>query len=206
MYTNPIFEHCKCSTGKPVTFSEGQTILTIGDGNGRVGILMDGEAHISLVNKDGSDVLIEVLSVGDSFGEYLMMPVVTQYYEVIADTDCSVSFINFKNILNNCRPECQNHADLVKALLLLTSKRAQDLSLHTNILSQKSIKNKLMLYLASLRSLYACDEFEIPLSLSRLASYLAVDRSAMMREIKKMNDEGLITSSNRVFSLHFSDE
>ena len=41
------------------------------------------------------------------------------------------------------------------------------------------------------------DEFEIPLSLSDLADYLSVDRSAMMREIKKMNQEGLIVSKGR---------
>ena len=38
---------------------------------------------------------------------------------------------------------------------------------------------------------------KLPLSLTDLADYLSVDRSAMMREIKSMNDEGMISSKGR---------
>ena len=39
--------------------------------------------------------------------------------------------------------------------------------------------------------------FYLPLPLSDLADYLSVDRSAMMREIKKMNEENIIISEKR---------
>ena len=43
--------------------------------------------------------------------------------------------------------------------------------------------------------------FEIPCTLGDLAEYLAVDRSAMMREIRNLKKDGLIDSERRRFLL-----
>ena len=43
-----------------------------------------------------------------------------------------------------------------------------------------------------MKELKGNDSFDIPVSLSDLADYLSVDRSAMMREIKKMKNENII--------------
>ena len=39
------------------------------------------------------------------------------------------------------------------------------------------------------------------MSLSNLSDYLCVDRSAMMREIKKLNDEGIIKSEKKFITI-----
>ena len=39
------------------------------------------------------------------------------------------------------------------------------------------------------------------MSLSSLAEYLCVDRSAMMREIKQLREEGFLASDKRTFTL-----
>ena len=43
--------------------------------------------------------------------------------------------------------------------------------------------------------------FTIPLPFSDLADYLGVDRSAMMREIKKLNEENIILTDKRKITL-----
>ena len=40
-------------------------------------------------------------------------------------------------------------------------------------------------------------EFKLPMSYTALAQYLSVDRSAMMREIKNLSDEGVIRRNGR---------
>ena len=54
---------------------------------------------------------------------------------------------------------------------------------------------------ASLKDKSSNEFFEIPMSLAELAEYIAVDRSAMMREIKTMKNDGLIDSRRREFKL-----
>ena len=39
--------------------------------------------------------------------------------------------------------------------------------------------------------------FKLPMSYTALAQYLSVDRSAMMREIKNLSDEGVIKRDGR---------
>ncbi len=193
--------HDSCISQMTVNFEKGQTILTMGDNNGRVGILLSGAAHVSAIDENGTEVVLEILSKDDCFGEYIMMPSVSQYFVVIADTDCRVNFINFKNVLFNCRNNCENHANLVRELLLMTARRAQTLSIHTSILSQRSIRDKLLMYLKVQEDLMGPGPFTIGMSLKQLSEYLSVDRAAMMREIKKLNDEGVIASSGREFEL-----
>ena len=45
------------------------------------------------------------------------------------------------------------------------------------------------------------NSFRLPFSLSMLADYIATDRSAMMRELKKLKDEGFLTSDGRQIRL-----
>ena len=43
--------------------------------------------------------------------------------------------------------------------------------------------------------------FELPFSLLKLANYLCIDRSAMMRELKKMKDDEMIEMDGRMVTL-----
>jgi predicted transcriptional regulator len=45
--------------------------------------------------------------------------------------------------------------------------------------------------------------FTIPFSLTDLADYLSVDRSAMMREISHLKEEGFIEKKGKQFKLLF---
>ena len=54
---------------------------------------------------------------------------------------------------------------------------------------------------ASLKNKSSNEFFEIPMSLAELAEYISVDRSAMMREIKAMKNDGIINSRRREFKL-----
>jgi len=194
-------EHTGCVSWVSVNFNKGETILVMGDNNGRVGVLQSGEAHVLTIDVEGHEYILEFLGKGDCFGEYLMMPSVSQLFYVIADSDCTVDFINFKNVLFNCKNNCEKHTELVRELLIMTARRAQTLSFHANILGQHSIREKIMLYLQSQEEILGPGAFIIPMTLSRLADYLSVDRSAMMRELKKMNDEGIIKSTGKEFEI-----
>ncbi len=186
----------KCRSQSVSKFKKGETILSTLDDTGRIGVLQSGEAHVVQVDSNGNQSILEFLASGDSFGEYLMGPSVKAYNTVIADTDCVVIFINFRNVIFNCKGHCENHAELVKTLLLLSSHRAQMLSVHVRILSAHTTHDKLLLYFKNEAALMGSHEFHVPISLTRLADYLAVDRSAMMRELGKLKKEGIITKTD----------
>lgn len=65
------------------------------------------------------------------------------------------------------------------------------------VLSKRTIREKLACYFFHLASKQKNETFQIPFTMVDLADYLSVDRSAMTRELKKMKDEGLITIERR---------
>ena len=54
-----------------------------------------------------------------------------------------------------------------------------------------------MAYLQSLAAEKNTEKYKLPMSYTALAQYLSVDRSAMMREIKNLSDEGVLKRDGR---------
>ena len=87
------------------------------------------------------------------------------------------------------------------AYIAIATEKARELSKRINVLSQRTLRQKLILYLETIAAKEHSQAFEIPMTLSSLADYLSADRTAMMRELQKMRADGLIESSGRQFRL-----
>ena len=71
------------------------------------------------------------------------------------------------------------------------------------LLTKRSTRDKLLGYFSFLSSRNFSKHFELPFSLTDLADYLSVDRSAMMREIKLLKEDGFITKIGNQIILNF---
>ena len=65
------------------------------------------------------------------------------------------------------------------------------------VLSKRTIRDKLLTYFSILSNKNYNKIITIPYSLTTLADYLSVDRSAMMRELKSLSDEGFIIKESK---------
>lgn len=190
-----------CKHISDVTFYRGETILSISSMSGRSGLLREGSAHISCLDESGHEIVLELLSEGDTFGESFIYAMPGMDYVVTADSECRVSFINAKTVLSGCNDGCGCHAELLRILLLLSARHAKSQNAYITILSRHTIREKLMTAFRYFSEGQITDgEFTLPMTYSNLADFLCVDRSAMMRELKKMNNEGLIITSGRTIS------
>ena len=94
-----------------------------------------------------------------------------------------------------------HHSLLVQNMLRLISDKAQALSERVDVLSRRSIREKLLCYFNQLAEKEGSRTFQLPFSLSMLADYIATDRSAMMRELKRLKEEGVLRSEGRRITL-----
>ena len=69
------------------------------------------------------------------------------------------------------------------------------------VISKRTIREKLLSYLSSQAQTQNSHYFEIPLGRTELAEYLCVDRSALTRELAKMREEGLIDYDKNCFRI-----
>lgn len=77
------------------------------------------------------------------------------------------------------------------------------LNTRIELLTKRSIRDKLIGYFTLISSKNLNKSFTLPFSLTDLADYLSVDRSAMMREMKSLKEEGFIEKNgNRITLLY----
>ena len=69
------------------------------------------------------------------------------------------------------------------------------------VLTKKTIREKLLEYFYDLQKEQSSNIIKIPFSKIELAEYLAIDRAAMMRELKKLKEEQIIEIKNREITI-----
>ena len=137
------------------------------------------------------------------FGEMLMFEnVAGDSITVVAETPCRVWFMAADQVTKRCEKACAHHTQVVENMFQLVAEKATALYERVEVLSRRSIRDKLLCYFSLLAAKNHGGEFSLPFSLSALADYISTDRSAMMRELKKMRDEALVDIRGRKVLLH----
>lgn len=68
-------------------------------------------------------------------------------------------------------------------------------------MSERTIRDKVMSYLYMQSQKNGSSEFDIPFNRQQMADFLAVDRSAMSKELGKLRDEGILEFKRNHFYL-----
>lgn len=186
-----------------INYLAGETILRFSDEGTRIAIVLSGKARLIGIDPDGEIYVLESYSSRDVFGELFSLPLENFEYIVEAIGECKIMYLDYNHTISPCDHVCPHHSQLISNLFHLAAQKSQALMLHVNILNQHTIRKKLVTYLQYIQSNQSksvADSFEIPMSLVNLAEYLCVDRSAMMREIRLLKEEGVLKSNRRHFT------
>ena len=91
----------------------------------------------------------------------------------------------------------------LKNLIKILSNKIIENNNRIEILTNKTIRDKILTYLQLLAKKSKSSTITIPFSYSIMADYLAINTSAMTRELKNVKDEGLIETKGRRIKLLF---
>lgn len=153
-------------------------------------LLIDGKVQISKDDFNGNHVIIDVFEKNDIFGT-VISGITNNDYEVKTLEDSKIVIIDFNNIMSNNTNTIYTH-QFLKNLLNVMSNKLQENNERIEILSSKTIRNKLLAYFKNLAKKSNTRVIYLPFSLTRLAEYLSIDRCAMSRELKNLKEEGFI--------------
>lgn len=187
-----------CFNMQTKNFSKDDTLLLGHTESENVCVLQKGTAGIVWFDENGNRMILEQLTEGSIFGGLFSYAEDTY---IVFSSDCIVLYIDYARLIRQCENACECHSRLVSNVLQLISRRTRELSSKINILSQRTTRGKLTAYFSLLQGRQKRRHIVLPQTLSDLADYLCVDRSAMFREIKKMKEEGLLISKGRNFTL-----
>lgn len=191
-----------CFQAVQKTYRPEDVAYDFSSGDNQVGILERGEASLIRIDQDGVATVLENLVPGSIFGRSLAFSGGSgDSMEVVCRTACEVLYIDYPHILKRCERACTHHSLLVQNMLRLITEKAQTLAERIDVLSRRSIREKLLCFFHQQAARAGSDTFTLPFSLSMLADYIATDRSAMMRELKHLRQEELIRSDGRQITL-----
>ena len=146
---------------------------------------------------NGVRTIFEQLRPGGVFGDVLAFSGTDASFFIVCDEDCEILFIDYEHIVKRCEKACTHHSVVVQNLVKLMSEKTQALSEHLEILSRRTIREKLLAYFVTAATKNKNYYFTLPFSQTSLADYICVDRSAMVRELKKMSRDGIIEMDKR---------
>ena len=181
-----------CIKVQKKSFPAGTVITTYMEKRKQICILLSGKAELIRYDLKGNKDIIESFITNDIFGE-AFYPVHTNHeLFVLAMDKCEVLLFLYDDIHEKCKSNCKYHSTLVSSLLELVLAQAVHQNTRIEILSKRTIRDKLLTYFSILSSKSFNKNITLPISMTSLADYLSVDRSAMTRELKYLVDEGFI--------------
>ena len=186
-----------CFHAREDIFRNGETIMEYANSMNKIGLILYGRAVLYCCDEDGNEYMIDELKKDAVFGEPFLLPADSQHYYVNAVEETMVMFIDYEHVIKRCEQACHHHSQMVSNLLQMIALRSRQQTDRIYMLSRSSTRKKLMAYLHSLAAEKNTGKFKLPMSYTALAQYLSVDRSAMMREIRNLTDEGVLWRDGR---------
>jgi CRP-like cAMP-binding protein len=191
----------KCSKAKIKSFVKDETITTYIEKRNQLCIILDGEADLIRYDFNGNQTIIGHFTKHDIFGEIFYPANTNNELFVVAKKNTEVIFLLYEDILTKCKRTCAFHEELYSSLIEIVLNSVIELNTRIEVLSKRSIRDKLLSYFELLNSKTLSKTITLPFSLTDLADYLCIDRSAMMRELGHLKEDGFIKKRGNKITL-----
>ena len=183
-------------------YRRGQFILFDGENVFHVGIIIHGFVHMMKEDIWGNQTLLTYMSKGDLFGEsFALRRVTDSFVSFHSASDTQILFLDIRHILTPCKNNCVFHQRLVRNMFDLLGHKNIQLMEKIDILSKNTLREKILAFLSMQAQQQDSKYILLSLSRTEMANYLCINRSAMIRELSAMRDDGLIDFDKITFIL-----
>lgn len=186
-----------CFQAREACFRENETVFEYASSMNKIGLILSGRAVLYYCDEEGNQYLIDELKKDAVFGEPFLLPAASQNYYVKAVEKTRVMFIDYEHVIKRCENACHHHSQMVSNLLQMVALQSRQQVQRIYVLSRSTTRKKLLAYLENLSEEKHSRSLQLPMSYTELAGYLSVDRSAMTRELKNLEKEGILEKEGR---------
>ena len=180
------FKH-SCTKVQIRKFIKNETVTTYIEKRNQICIVLSGEVDLVRYDFNGNKTIIGHFVEDDIFGEVFYPANTNNELFVVARKNSEILFFTYDTLFTKCRRNCEFHKI--------------SLNLRIELLTKRNIREKILTYFDMLSKRSVRKSFTLPYSYTDLADYLSIDRSAMMRELKLLIDEGFVKKSGSKITL-----
>ncbi|MBQ7276957.1 MAG: Crp/Fnr family transcriptional regulator [Bacilli bacterium] len=176
------------------TYNKGDIVFNENDECKYISLVINGEITIHTSSILYNDFLISKIKDGDLFGVNLLFSDKPFYLGTVEATKATtLKLILKQDYINYVR-------DNIESFLSATSNKYIQLQQRIKILSQKSIREKILFYLVNRSNLLHSNIIPIPKK-EELAKYLNVERPSLSRELSNLKRDGFIDYDRKTIKL-----
>ncbi len=182
------------------SYNKNDTILHAGHTTDRMGLVLSGSITIESNDIWGNRTILSHVGKGQFFAEtYALYKDEPLLVDVKANEKCRILFLkgcNIQTLMNISAPWAIKY---VSNCLMISARKNLMLSGRSFHTAPKTIRGRVLSYLNSVSLQKRSNEFDIPFDRQQLADYLNLDRSALSKELGKMQRDGLIRTRKNHF-------
>lgn len=192
----------ECLPSFTKSYRKDEYIIQEGNSISYIGILISGRVFMEKEDCSGNVYLFAEIPPEHLFGEVFICPqTLSSTVNYRAISDCIILFIRYDSILHLCGDNCRDHQQLVTNLINLLALKSRYLLKKIEIISKKTIRERILSYLEHLAEKEHSKQVVSPLNHKELADFLCVNRSAMLRELRQMKLAQLIDYNKNYYVL-----
>jgi CRP-like cAMP-binding protein len=183
-------------------FQKSETLLIAGMITERMGLVLEGSVTIESNDVWGNRTIISHVGKGQVFAEtYALLENEPMLVDVTASEDCRILFLRsgrIQSLKSSLEPWTLKYVTNLLTISMHKNLILSGRSFHT---APKTIRGRVMAYLNSVSLQRHSREFDIPFDRQQLADYLNLERSALSKELGKMQRDGLVFCRKNHFSI-----
>ena len=184
-----------CVNVKYSNFTNKELIISNLEIKKRIGFIIYGKANIIKTDANANTTIMRELKENDIFSNLFFQDSEDEIY-ITSNGDTKVAFIDYYSIIKSCSKGCPFHNNMALTLfdLLINDNKKQNEKIE--LLSQKTVREKIIYFMK--QRMNKDNIFHVTTSYKAIAEYIVVDRSNLMRELNKMEQENIIARDGRI--------
>ena len=173
-------------------YERGSRFLKAYEANSNIGVIVEGEAQVLSEDRFGNEAISHNLERGAMLGSTsAILPKVPYTTNIEALTDVLVLWVPYRPLLTAGPKLGRTHGIVMKNLLEAFCRKNLLMMEKIELLSQKTLRERLILYLLQRERRQNREKVHVP-GRVQLAKELECNRSALTREISAMRAEGML--------------
>ena len=171
-----------CLGGYNKTYKKGEIIFLPTGEKRWIGLILNGTVQKNKEDLWGNKTGLGFMKDGELFGEtFACGDISNGSVAFYAAEDCKVFFIPFHKVLTHCPKDCNFRHRLIENMVVLIASKNAQLMEKVEVVSKKSLREKILSYLSLQAQNHHNVYFEIPIGRVELADYLCANRSEIGR-------------------------
>lgn len=183
-------------------YHKGEILIHEGEAWNSVDVILEGSVSVKRLFYDGSESAVHLLCENGVIGmEFMQKADQKSQYYYVAECDV-ITYGIHKWFFSDYRQLGQKVSfQMLKNLISILSHENIRQHRKLDVLSTRNLRERILVYLNYEQKKRRSVEFDIPYSREALAAFLCVNRSALSRELGRMEQEGILKTKGKHFML-----